>query len=164
MEGYNEQIKHRAKIPWSEYEPLTNQFVADKFDPDFISRLAKEAGMRHVLITSKHHEGFNLWHTKLSTFNTVDSTPFGKDAIKLLSDACARQGMKFGVYYSLINWHYPGATPVSNHNSDPITAALEEYTVGQLRELLTGYGPLRVGTGGDCGPQNMGMAFLTETR
>jgi alpha-L-fucosidase len=142
IEGYNEQIMHRAKIPWSEYLSLTNGFTAEKFDPDFIARLAKEAGMRHVIITSKHHEGFNLWHTRLSDFNTVDTTPFGKDAIKLLADACARQEMKFGLYYSLIDWHYPGATPMSDHNSDPITPALEEYTVGQLYELLTGYGPL----------------------
>jgi alpha-L-fucosidase len=142
IEGYNEQIMHRAKIPWSEYLTLTNGFTAEKFDPDFIARLAKEAGMRHVIITSKHHEGFNMWHTRLSDFNTVDSTPFGKDAIKLLADACARQGMKFGLYYSLIDWHYPGAAPMSDHNSDVITPALEEYTVGQLRELLTGYGPL----------------------
>ena len=140
--GYNEQIKHRAKIPSAEYNQLTNQFRAEKFDGDFIARIAKEAGMRHVIITSKHHDGFNLWHTKLSDFNAVDATPFNKDAIKLLSDACARHGMKFGVYYSLIDWHYPGATPMSDHNSDAITPALEEYTMGQLRELLTGYGPL----------------------
>jgi len=140
--GYNEQIKHRAKIPSAEYNQLTNQFRAEKFDPDFIARIAKEAGMRHVIITSKHHDGFNLWHTKLSDFNAVDATPFNQDAIKLLSDACARHGMKFGVYYSLIDWHYPGATPMSDHNSDAITPALEEYTMGQLRELLTGYGPL----------------------
>jgi alpha-L-fucosidase len=142
VDGYNEQIKHRAKIPSDEYNQLTNQYRADKFDPDFIARMAKEAGMRHVVITAKHHDGFNLWHTKLSEFNAVDATPFGKDAIRLLSDACARHGMKLGVYYSLIDWHYPGATPMSDHNSDPITPALEEYTMGQLRELLTGYGSL----------------------
>ena len=142
IEGYDEQIKHLARIPSEEYDQLTNQFRADKFDPDFIARIAKEAGMRYVVITSKHHDGFNLWHSQLSPFNAVDATPFGKDAIKLLSDACDRHGMKFGVYYSLIDWHYPGATPMSDHNSDAITPALEEYTMGQLRELLTGYGPL----------------------
>jgi len=140
--GYDEQIKHLAKIPSEQYDQLTNQFRADKFDPDYIARLAKAAGMRYVVITSKHHDGFNLWHSKLSSFNAVDATPFGKDAIKLLADACARHAMKFGVYYSLIDWHYPGATPMSDHNSDAITPALEEYTLGQLRELLTGYGPL----------------------
>ena len=143
IEGYNEQIKHRAKISHEDYYgPLCKQFKAEKFDPDYIARLAKEAGMKYIVITSKHHDGFNLYHTKLSELNSVDATPFGKDAIKLLSDACARQQMNFGIYYSLIDWHYPGATPMSDSNSDPITPALMEYEVGQLRELLTGYGPL----------------------
>lgn len=140
--GYDEQIKHLANIPSDQYDQLTNQFRADKFDPDFIARIAKAAGMRYVVITSKHHDGFNLWHSQLSSFNAAEATPFGQDALKLLADACARQGMKFGVYYSLIDWHFPGATPMSDHNSDAITPALEEYTMGQLRELLTGYGPL----------------------
>lgn len=139
---YNEQIKHRAKISHEDYYPLTKQFKAENFDPDYIARLAKEAGMKYVVITSKHHDGFNLYHSKLSELNSVDATPFGKDAIKLLSDACVRQQMNFGIYYSLIDWHYPGAKPMSDSNSDSITPALMEYEVGQLRELLTGYGPL----------------------
>lgn len=143
IEGYNEQIKHRAKISHEDYyAPLCKQFKAEKFDPDYIARLAKEAGMKYVVITSKHHDGFNLYHTKLSELNSVDATPFAKDAVKLLSDACARQKMNFGIYYSLIDWHYPGSTLMSDSNSDPITPALLEYEVGQLRELLTGYGPL----------------------
>lgn len=142
IEGYNEQIMHRAKISRADYAALANEFCAEKFDPDAIARMARSAGMRYVVITSKHHDGFSLWHTKFSRFNAVDATPFGKDAIKLLADACARQGLKFGVYYSLIDWNYPGAAPMSDTNSDPITPALEECTVGQLRELLTGYGPL----------------------
>jgi alpha-L-fucosidase len=143
IEGYNEQIKHRAKISDEDYYgPLCKQFKAEKFDPDFIARLAKEAGMKYIVITSKHHDGFNLYHTRLSELNSVDATPFGKDAIKLLSDACARQQINFGVYYSLIDWHYPGTNGMIDHNSNPITPPIEEYEVGQLRELLTGYGPL----------------------
>jgi alpha-L-fucosidase len=143
IEGYNEQIKHRAKISDEDYyKPLCKQFTAEKFDPDYIARLAREAGMKYIVITSKHHDGFNLYHTKLSELNAVDATPFGKDAIKLLSDACARQQMQFGVYYSLIDWHYPGTNGMIDHNSNPITPEIEEYEVGQLRELLTGYGPI----------------------
>jgi alpha-L-fucosidase len=143
IEGYNEQIKHRAKISDEDYYgPLCKQFKAEKFDPDYIARLAKEAGMKYVVITSKHHDGFNLYHTRLSELNSVDATPFGKDAIKLLSDACARQQINFGIYYSLIDWHYPGTNGMMDHNSNPITPSIEEYEVGQLRELLTGYGPL----------------------
>ena len=142
IDGYNEQIKHRAKISWPDYLTLLPGFTAEKWDPDAIAQLAKDAGMRYVVVTSKHHDGFNLWHTKLSDFNAVDATPAKKDVLKLLADACERNRIAFGVYYSLIDWHYPGAEPMSNHNSDPITPALEAYTVGQLRELLTGYGPL----------------------
>lgn len=91
IEGYDEQIKHLARIPNGEYVKLTSQFKAEKFDADFIARLAKEGGMRYVMITSKHHDGFNLWHCKLSRFNAVDATPFKKDAIKLLADACSRR-------------------------------------------------------------------------
>lgn len=139
---YNEQIMHRAKIPWPEYLTLLDGFTAAKWDADAIVRLAGAAGMRYVVITTKHHDGFNLWHTGLSDFNAVDATPAHRDVLEELSDACARQGMHFGMYYSLIDWHYPGAAPMSETNSDPITPALELYTVGQLRELLTGYGPL----------------------
>ncbi len=142
IEGYNEQIKHRAKISWPDYLGLCSGFTAAKWDPDQIVLLAQEAGMRYVVITTKHHDGFNLWHTKLSDFNPVEATPAKKDVLKLLADACERHKLNFGLYYSLIDWHYPGALPMSDHNSDPITPALEEYTVGQLRELLTGYGPI----------------------
>jgi alpha-L-fucosidase len=139
---YNEQIQHRARIPGEEYAKLAEQFDPARFDPDAIARMARDAGMRYVVITSKHHDGFNLFHTRLSPFNSVEATPWGKDAIRLLSEACHRQGVRFGVYFSNIDWHYPGAAPMSDHNSDPITPALEAYALGQLRELLTRYGPL----------------------
>jgi alpha-L-fucosidase len=142
IEGYNEQIMHRARIPWPEYLTLLDGFTAERWAPDAVARLAAEAGMKYVVITTKHHDGFNLWHTKLSGFNAVDATPARRDVLKALSDACERQAMAFGIYYSLIDWHYPGAAPMSDNNSDAITPALELYTVGQLRELLTGYGPL----------------------
>lgn len=142
IEGYNEQIMHRARIPWPEYLTLSEGFTAAGWDPEAIVGLAHEAGMRYVVLTSKHHDGFNLWHTRLSNFNPVEATPAGRDVLQSLADACARQQMHLGLYYSLIDWHYPGAAPMSDTNSDPLTPALELYTVGQLRELLTGYGPL----------------------
>jgi alpha-L-fucosidase len=142
IEGYNEQIKHRAKIAWPDYLTLQDGFTAEKWNPDAIVRLAKTAGMKYVVITTKHHDGFNLWHTKLSDFNAVEATPAKRDVLKALSDACEKRRMNFGIYYSLIDWHYPGAAPMSETNSDPITPALDLYNVGQLRELLTGYGPL----------------------
>ena len=143
IEGYNEQIKHRAQIAWPDYLSLLDGFTAAKWEPEAIVRLAHDAGMRYVVITTKHHDGFSLWHTRLSEFNAVDATPARRDVLKALSDACAHQGINFGIYYSLIDWHYPSAAPMSETNSDPITPALDLYNVGQLRELLTGYGPLR---------------------
>lgn len=142
IEGYNEQIKHRAKIAWPDYLTLLPGFTAAGWNPDAIAQMAADAGMRYIAITTKHHDGFNLWHTHLSDFNALESTPAKRDLLRGLADACTDRGMQLGFYYSLIDWHYPGAAPMSDHNSDPITPALEEYTIGQLRELLTGYGPL----------------------
>ena len=142
VEGYNEQIMHRAKIPWPEYHTLCSGFTAKNWDPDDIASLAEEAGMRYVVLTTKHHDGFNLWHTRSSEFNVFDATPAKQDVLGSLAKACARRHMALGLYYSLIDWHCPGAAPMSDTNSDPITSALEDYTVEQLRELLTGYGPI----------------------
>ncbi len=139
---YNEQIMHRARIAWPDYLTLLDGFTAAQWDPDAITKMALDAGMRYVVITTKHHDGFNLWHCGLSDFNAVDAAAAKRDVLKALSDACDRNGIDFGIYYSLIDWHYPGAHPMSETNSDPITEALELYSVGQLRELLTGYGPL----------------------
>ncbi|MDD5706293.1 MAG: alpha-L-fucosidase [Kiritimatiellae bacterium] len=141
--GYNEQIMHRAKIAWPEYKTLLDGFTAAQWDADAIVRMAMDAGMSYIVITSKHHDGFNLWHTRHSEFNAVDATPARRDVLKELSDACARRNMAFGVYYSLIDWHCPGAAPMSETNSDPITPALERFTMEQLRELMSDYGPLR---------------------
>ena len=142
IEGYNEQIKHRAMIDWPEYTTLCDGFTAKQWKPDVVAKLAKEAGMQYVVMTTKHHDGFCLWHTKLSDFNAVESAPARKDVLKSLSDACAKNKIAMGVYYSLIDWHFPGAMPMSDHNCDPVTPALDAYHLGQLRELVTGYGPL----------------------
>ncbi len=142
IEDYNEQIMHRAKIAWPDYMTLTEQFTASAWDPDSIAQVAAEAGMSYVVITTKHHDGFNLWHTQLSDFNAAQATPAGRDLLKPLAQACEDHELQLGFYYSLIDWHYPGALPMSDTNSDPLTPALEEYSLGQLRELLTGYGPL----------------------
>ncbi len=140
--GYDEQIMHRARIAWPDYLTLLDGFTAAQWDPDAITKMALDAGMRYLVITAKHHDGFNLWQCGLSDFNATDAAAAKRDVLKALSDACELSGIDFGIYYSLIDWHYPGAHPMSDTNSDPITDALELYSVGQLRELLTGYGPL----------------------
>lgn len=141
--GYSEQILMHAPAPKAEYEALAKQFTASRFDADFIAGLAVEAGMKYVVLTSKHHDGFNLFGTKLSKYNVVDATPYGKDVVRQLADACRRRGLDFGVYYSTIDWNFPGASPPdAKRNSNPIPPEHEEFNVGQLRELLTGYGPI----------------------
>jgi len=140
--GYSEQILANAPIPPKDYAALAKQFDPTKFDPDAIVALAKAAGMKFIVITAKHHDGFNLFHTAQTNYNTVDDTPYHKDIVKQLADACARGGLKFGVYYSTIDWHHPGGNTYIDGNSNPITAGQEAFNVAQLKELMSHYGPI----------------------
>jgi alpha-L-fucosidase len=140
--GYSEQIQSHAPIPMAEYAPLAGNFNPVKFDPEAIVTLAEQAGMKFIVITSKHHDGFNMFQTHLTDYNIVDATPYGKDVIRQLADACLRHGMKFGVYYSSIDWHFPGATTWTGDNNNPIPETHEDFNVGQIHELVTQYGPL----------------------
>lgn len=138
--GYSEQIQMWANIPGEEYRKVATDFTADQFDPVEIVQLAKDAGMTYVLITTKHHDGFAMFDTKTTDYNIVKMTPYGKDPIKLLADECARQGLKFGVYFSLVDWNEGHAFDHSNNNS--IAESMEPMIEGQLRELMTNYGPI----------------------
>jgi alpha-L-fucosidase len=140
--GYSEQIEANAPIPPDQYAALAKSFNPTKWDPDAIVALAKAAGMKFIVITSKHHDGFNMFATKQTDFNVVDDTPYHRDIVKSLAEACARGGMKFGVYYSSIDWHDPRASKYIEGNSNPIPKAHEEFNVAQLKELLSNYGPI----------------------
>jgi alpha-L-fucosidase len=96
--------------------------------------------MQFIVLTSKHHDGFSMFHTGMSTFNVVEASPYKRDIVKGLADACARHHMPFGVYYSTIDWHF--GDPPDRRNDNPISEAHEEFNVAQLRELMTGYGPI----------------------
>lgn len=138
--GYSEQILTFG-IGFSDwYEAYTRDFTAENFDAEEIVSLAKAGGMRSIVITSKHHDGFCLFDTKTTDYNTVKATPAGRDLLKELSDACHREGIGFGIYFSLIDWHYPYAMPFTSHNADPITPPHHEYNKAQVEELLTQYG------------------------
>ncbi len=137
---YSEQIMLRAPIPLAEYTPLARQFNPTQWDPKAIARLAREAGMRFIVITSKHHDGFSLFHTRQSPYNVVDATPYGRDIIQELADATRAEGLSFGVYFSSIDWHW-GSVP-DKRNNNPIPKELDDLNVAQLKELTTGYGPL----------------------
>jgi len=140
--GYSEQIMANAPIPMNQYAALADKFNPTRFDPDAIVALAKAAGMKFIVITSKHHDGFNMFHTAQTKYNIVDATPYKRDVVKQLSEACARGGMKFGVYYSTIDWHQPGASTYIEGNSNPIAPGHAAFNVAQLKELLSNYGPI----------------------
>ena len=138
--GYSEQIQSFAGIFSDWYGATASKFNPTKWNADSIVSLAKEAGMKSIVITSKHHDGFCMYHSQYTPFNIVDATPYGKDLMKELSDACQRGGIGFAVYYSLIDWHFPQAYPISSHNADPITSQHFDYNMNQVREIMTNYG------------------------
>jgi alpha-L-fucosidase len=149
--GIGEWIMNRMKIPVTEYEKLAGGFNPWKFDADAWAQMAADAGMKYVVITSKHHDGFAMYHSQVSPYNVYDATPFHRDPIKELAEACAKRGLKFGFYYSQSqDWHEPGGGGnnwdfPANDVKDK-TGAYDQYLQGkvepQLRELLTNYGPV----------------------
>jgi len=145
-----EWIMLSLRIPVDEYRALAREFNPVKYDPDEWVRLAKEAGMKYIVITAKHHDGFALFETKASDWNVVDSTPYGKDLLKPLAEACQRHGMKLGFYYSQAqDWVNPGGAAARDGHWDPKQDGdMDEYiknvAVPQVRELLTNYGPIAV--------------------
>ena len=140
--GYSEQIMANAPIARDDYAALAKQFDPKRFDADAIVALARSAGMKFIVVTAKHHDGFAMFGTRQSDYNIVQATPFHRDVVKELADACARGGLKFGIYYSTIDWHAPTGSPYVEGNSNPISDAHAKFNAAQLRELLTGYGPL----------------------
>jgi alpha-L-fucosidase len=145
--GLGEWIMFRTPVPVKEYEPLARQFNPTKFNADEWVKLAKDAGMKYIVITSKHHDGFALFRSKVSPYNVVDATPFKRDILKELADACARQGMRLGFYYSQSqDWHEPnGAGNTWDFGPDE-KKDYDQYLRGkaepQVKELLTNYGPV----------------------
>lgn len=137
-----------AGIPVAEYQELAKTFNPDQFDAKAIVKLAKDAGMTYIIITSKHHEGFAMFKSA-HPFNIVDGSPFGRDPIKELSDACREAGLGFGLYYSHnLDWTAPGGTEGPKQNADGSPATFENYfwqkCYPQVKEICTNYGPLEV--------------------
>ncbi|MCW3097394.1 MAG: Alpha-L-fucosidase [Chthonomonadaceae bacterium] len=107
--GYGEWIMRDANIPVDAYAAHAKQFDPEQFNADQWVSIAKAAGMKYMVITAKHHEGFAMFHTTVDSFNLYDATPFKRDPIAELAAACKKQGIKFGVYYSQnLDWHHPG--------------------------------------------------------
>ncbi|MBQ8356516.1 MAG: alpha-L-fucosidase [Clostridia bacterium] len=147
--GVQEQVYARMDLPREEYEALMHKFDPVKYDPEKWVLLAKEAGMKYICFTTKHHDGFCMWDTKETDYSIMH-TPYGKDVLKMLADACQKHGMLLSLYYSCPDWHHPyGYNPASTHqwkavteNGSIDTVAYREYVRRQVRELLTGYGPI----------------------
>ncbi|HTM23608.1 MAG TPA: alpha-L-fucosidase [Vicinamibacterales bacterium] len=152
--GLGEWVMNRCQVPVKEYEKLASQFNPIKYNADQWVQLAQDAGMKYIVITSKHHDGFAMFKSKVSPYNIVDATPFKRDALKELADACARHNMRLGFYYSQSqDWHEPGGAG-NTWDFGPDTAPdgktelkkYDDYLRGkaepQVRELLTGYGPV----------------------
>ncbi len=186
-----EWVMHSERIPFKEYEQIAKNFNPSDFNAAEIVSKAKDAGMKYLVITAKHHDGFCMWDSKLTDYNIVKWSGFKRDPMKELAEECKKQGLKFGFYYSVRDWHHPDFTmhyeklsapgphykgwyafPVNwtggevhdcgcyaciknapmSKEVDPRPTEAEgadmnrylDYMKGQLRELLTNYGPIAV--------------------
>ena len=145
--NYAEWFLEETKMPVSQYEKFASQFNPVKFDANAWVRMAKDAGMKYIVITSKHHDGFGMFRSALTDW-CIKSTPFQRDPLKELSEACREQDIKFCLYHSIMDWHHPdwGVRRPWNDKASG-TPDMDRYTAylkGQLKELLTGYGPIGI--------------------
>ena len=138
-----------------DYEKFPRMFNPELFNADDWVKMAKDAGMKYIVITSKHHDGFALWDSKVSDYDIMDTAPFKRDIIKELAEASRKQGIKFGVYHSIVDWHHPQAQgnlfPNYNAGQKDQTVVNPEfpeyyknYLKPQVKELLTNYGDIDV--------------------
>ena len=147
--GVAEWVMQQKQIPIEDYEKLPQFFNPMKFNAKEWVQLAKDAGMKYITITSKHHDGFAMYDSQVSDYDIVDSTPYGKDIIKQLKEACDEAGIKLFFYYSQLDWHHPDYFPRGRTGQDytgrPESGdwkAYLNYQNTQLRELLTNYGEI----------------------
>ncbi len=149
--GIGEWIMHprMAGIPVEKYEQLAHTFNPTRFDAKAIARLAKDAGMKYIVITSKHHDGFAMYDSKACDFNIVDATPWKKDPMKELATACREEGLGFGFYYSHNqDWTFPGGSGGPRVDEHGEAATFDDYFVKkclpQVEEITTQYGPIEL--------------------
>ncbi|MGC8835044.1 MAG: alpha-L-fucosidase, partial [Armatimonadota bacterium] len=148
--GIAEWYMSNKQMQVKDYEKFAAQFNPVKFDARKWVKTAKDAGMKYIVITSKHHDGFCMFDSKLTDYCITKATPFKRDPMKELAAECRRQGIKLGFYYSIMDWHHPDYLPRRpwEQNVRPAAGAdlnrYIEYMKGQLRELLTNYGPIAI--------------------
>ena len=144
-----EWIMHYAQIPVAEYQQYAKQFNPAKYDPEAWVRMAKDAGMKYIVITAKHHDGFALFDTAVSDWDIVEATPYGKDVLKPLAEAAQKHGIKLGFYYSQAqDWHHPGGATWDGNWDPAQDGSMDDYirniAVPQVRELFTNYGEVSI--------------------
>jgi alpha-L-fucosidase len=143
--GIGEWIMNRGKIPVARYAEYAKEFNPAKFNAQEWVKIAKDAGMKYIVITSKHHDGFAMFHSKTSPYNIYDATPFKRDPLKELAEACRKEGIKLGFYYSQNqDWHHPGGDASGGHwdkaQDGDYTKYIDEIAVPQVKEILSNYG------------------------
>lgn len=147
VHGTGEWLQTNAPIQVADYEPLKSRFNPVHFDAGAWAKTAKRAGMKYVVITSKHHDGFALFDSQGTDWD-VAATPFRRDILRELADACRAEGIRLGWYYSILDWHHPDYLPRRGWDVRPADGAdFDRYVAfmkGQLTELLTNYGPVDV--------------------
>ncbi|MCA8960011.1 MAG: alpha-L-fucosidase [Planctomycetes bacterium] len=145
--GVGEWIQHIGRIPKREYSKLLDRFDPVAFDADEWARIAKDAGMRYLVITTKHHDGFALFDSAVSDFDVM-ATPFHRDIMAELAAACRRHGLRIGWYHSILDWHHPDHLPREDwHEMSTEGASYPRYVAflkSQVTELLTHYGPIDI--------------------
>ncbi|MDQ8179571.1 alpha-L-fucosidase [Pelagicoccus sp. SDUM812005] len=148
---YAEWIQRWGQIPSEEYYPLAADFRPDELDADLWVRTAKEAGMKYMVITTKHHEGFCLWDSAVTEYDLGEATDFDRDILGELKAACEKYGLKFGTYYSIIDWHHPSQRVELATNQPPMydKDGYVTYMKAQLKELIDRYDPAIMWFDGD---------------
>jgi len=147
--GWHEQHQWRARVPRAEYIKLAEKWNPEKFDPDKWLDLMEEAGMKYLTVTAKHHDGFCLWDTRQTVFNTMN-TPYKKDIIGMLADACHARGIPLCIYYSIADWNHPNYPNQGRHHELPKPEPGDVpdwdrymfFLKEQVRELCANYGKI----------------------
>ena len=145
LEGTEIGWSRGREIPIEQYDSLHKRFNPEKFNAVEWARIARSAGMKYLVITTKHHDGFCLWDSAVTDYDIM-STPFGRDVLKELSEACREEGIAFGTYYSVCDWHHSdfplGSPGGKTKKPNPDLRAYDAYLRQQTEELVTKYGPL----------------------
>ncbi len=168
--GSGEWIMNQAKIPVSEYKKVASEFNPVNFNADEWAQIAEDAGIKYMVITAKHHEGFAMYDSKVTDYDIVDASPYKKDPMKALSEATRKRGIQFGFYYSQFqDWYEPNGGRNSwdfDESKKDYQSYYKEKAIPQLKELMTNYGPLGIvwfdTPGGMTKPQT--QAFINELR